>query len=80
MQLYQDMALLAEIEKKNERTRELIKHSTLKINVVEESQKYLLGMLSELEGDLSQFMSISGTYDQDVMPGQRSRGCGDRLF
>ena len=87
MQMYQDMALLNEIQKKNERTKLLLTHSSQKILVVEESQNYIMKMLSELETDLSQFLSHSGARvgggqyrgDQDVMPGLRARN-SERLF
>ena len=53
MQMYQDMALLNDIQKKNERTKLLLSHSSQKILVVEESQNYIMKMLFELETDLS---------------------------
>lgn len=52
MQLYQDMAVLQDIEKRNEKTKKLVIHCQEKIGVVEESQKYILGMLTDLEDDL----------------------------
>ena len=87
MQMYQDMALLNDIQKKNERTKLLLSHSSQKILVVEESQNYIMKMLFELETDLSQFLSHSGARvgggqyrgDQDVMPGLRARN-SERLF
>jgi hypothetical protein len=58
MQLYQDMAVLKQVRVKNERTRDLLKHSTEKLSVVEESQSYLLKMLTEIEKDLSGYQSM----------------------
>lgn len=55
MQLYQDMAVLSQIKGQNERTKELLRHSNDKLSVVEESQKYLLNLLTDIEKDLSSY-------------------------
>jgi len=84
LQMYQDMALLEQTVRKNERTKLLLTHSTDQISVVEESQNYMLKMLSELEGDLAHMLQQGiknprSLTDQDVMPDFRARN-SERLF
>jgi hypothetical protein len=76
MNIYHDMMLLEQLQNKNEKTLEIFKISQTKIDVVEESQNYMLNMLDEMEGDLLKMLSMTrsdltplyGQDDQDMQP------------
>ncbi len=53
MQLYSDMQRLEEVKAKNKRTKEIITVGEKKIEVIEESQKFIMGMLNNLEKEMS---------------------------
>ncbi len=46
------MYKLEEIKAKNERTKEIISVGEKKIEVIEESQKFIMGMLSSMEKEM----------------------------
>lgn len=46
------MYKLEEIKAKNERTKEIISVGEKKIEVIEESQKFIMGMLSNMEKEM----------------------------
>lgn len=47
------MYKLEEIKAKNERTKEIISVGEKKIEVIEESQKFIMGMLSSMEKEMA---------------------------
>ena len=53
MQLYADMYKLEEIKAKNERTKEIISQGEKKIEVIEESQKFIMNMLNNMEKEMA---------------------------
>jgi hypothetical protein len=59
LNMYHDLALLQDLEAKNERTKQVLLHSANKISVVEESQKFIINMLTDLENELTQFASMT---------------------
>ena len=46
------MYKIEEIKAKNERTKEIISVGEKKIEVIEESQKFIMGMLSSMEKEM----------------------------
>jgi hypothetical protein len=59
MSIYHDLMVLDQIEKKNEKTREVINLSKSKMSVIEESQTYMLNLLGDLEADLASILSVT---------------------
>ena len=82
MNIYHDMMVLEQVQKKNERTREVMTLGQSKMSVIEESQKYMLNMLDELETDLSKMLALSRSdltplyEDQDMQPNSQIKLTG----
>jgi hypothetical protein len=53
MQLYADMQRLEEVKAKNKRTKEIISVGEKKIEVIEESQKFIMDMLNNMEKEMA---------------------------
>jgi|LauGreDrversion4_2_1035121.scaffolds.fasta_scaffold823509_2 hypothetical protein len=65
MNIYHDMMILEQIQKKNEKTKEVINLSQNKMNVIEDSQKYMFNLLSDLETDLTKMLAVTRN---DLLP------------
>lgn len=74
MQLYADMFKLEEVRAKNERTKEIITAGEKKIEVIEESQKFIMNMLNNMEKEMAQYIDMASSMqrpaydDQQVLP------------
>ncbi len=53
MQLYADMMKLDDIKSKNERTQQVIAAGERKIEVIEDSQRFIMNMLEGMEKEMS---------------------------
>jgi hypothetical protein len=74
MQLYADMFKLEEVRAKNERTKDIITAGEKKIEVIEESQKFIMNMLNNMEKEMAQYIDMASSMqrpvydDQQVLP------------
>lgn len=59
MQLYADMQRLEEVKAKNKRTKEIISVGEKKIEVIEESQKFIMDMLNNMEKEMAQYIDMA---------------------
>ena len=59
MQLYADMFKLEEVRAKNERTKDIITAGEKKIEVIEESQKFIMNMLNNMEKEMAQYIDMA---------------------
>ncbi len=59
MQLYADMQRLEEVKAKNKRTKEIIGVCEKKIEVIEESQKFIMDMLNNMEKEMAQYIDMA---------------------
>ena len=59
MQLYADMQRLEEVKAKNKRTKEIIGVGEKKIEVIEESQKFIMDMLNNMEKEMAQYIDMA---------------------
>ncbi len=59
MAVYHDMQILDIIQRKNQRTQEVLNISNNKMAVIEESQRYMMNMLDEMENDLQRMLCLT---------------------
>ena len=75
MQLYADMQRLEEVKAKNKRTKEIMSVGEKKIEVIEESQKFIMDMLNNMEKEMAQYIDMANNmrprdslYDDNQQP------------
>ena len=59
MQLYADMIKLEEIKAKNERAKEIIIAGSKKIEVIEDSQRFIMDMLDGMEKEMGSYLEMA---------------------
>ena len=59
MQLYADMMKLEDIKSKNQRTKDVLKAGERKIEVIEESQKFIMNMLEGMEKEMATYLEMA---------------------
>jgi hypothetical protein len=62
--LYADMQRLEEVKAKNKRTKEIISVGEKKIEVIEESQKFIMDMLNNMEKEMAQYIDMANNMRQ----------------